>query len=95
MIAMPLNNKITEFDILINEQNQALLIIDERDGEADNPILLLDTGTVILTRNVQDTAELCGVSEKLRQQISVQQNILIVETHKEGVKREYLAEIVK
>lgn len=81
------------FDILVNDRDEILLAIDERDGEPMTPMILIEGKNVTLLRNEADGINLPDIPDELREKMGSKEEILVAETNDDGVVREYMAQV--
>lgn len=88
---------IKEYDVLTKDDTgDVLILIDALEGEqgATPQLFIDDLGKVILQRNGDsDMANLANMPADTLANLKLCKNVLIVETHKDGVKRQYQARI--
>lgn len=77
--------EIQEYDFLVNEDNELMLIFDGFDDEPENPVLTMEESYLLLTRSPQaPVLRMDGVPADIWEKLELSSSILVCEIDEDG-----------
>lgn len=86
--------KLHDYDVMMGGGNDVFLVIDERDGDPDHPVIIIDAEHAVFARNKADRFEIAGLPKDAMARMLERGRSLVTETNTDGVVREYPVEVV-
>lgn len=76
-----IEDKFKTYDFLINDEDEAMLLLYAHDSDPQNPRIELDTdtGSAVLQRNPQDILELDDVPDEIMDSLQDADSLLVCE----------------